>query len=456
MPAPSKAVIRAAKRNKTSALADIWASAEEMHYEKSLGVDLEGVIDEQQQTEQQQNLPRWLRNKQKKPKKDEADVYDPVNPSSEGYGEYRNREQIERQSKEVSMRQKEQIDHANQHMASQQQKQLQLHVSENAWYYRDNSSGAVQGPFSGDQMVGWRDAGFFPPTTPIRFGHGEMNEEFIPLSDVDFSAPMTPVAPPPPPPPPPPPAMRSNEAIEMAAVAYPSIDDVIAENNATELQPENGHHPHISETALAEPPPSDEEDNGDDNYAEVDMCLPPPSDDEENEIEECIPPPSDDEERDEYENNNGAATNGDEPPAYYPPPDDNIDVPYPVDDEAVEYPDTSYAYPNTDDAYGDTSYDNIPAVAPYPNEDTYEYDTVGATEESETKNASPPAEEKKKYDGDKAVIGFMPSHLRTKRAMPKKPAPKVTHAGVATMDTSKKNSVTEDYDKFMNEISAFK
>ncbi|KAK1745044.1 hypothetical protein QTG54_004335 [Skeletonema marinoi] len=49
MPAPSKAVIRAAKRNKTSAMADIWASTEEMQYEKSLGVDLEGALDEQQQ-----------------------------------------------------------------------------------------------------------------------------------------------------------------------------------------------------------------------------------------------------------------------------------------------------------------------------------------------------------------------------------------------------------------------
>ena len=209
-------------------MADIWASTEEMQYEKSLGVDLEGALDEQQQAEQQQNLPRWLRDKQKKSKKDEADVNDPVNPSSEGYGEYRNREQIERQSKEVSMRQKEQIDHANQHMASQDQKQQQLNASENAWYYRDNSSGAVQGPFSGQQMMGWRDAGFFPPTTPIRFGHGEMNEEFIPLSEIDFTAPVVPVAPPPPPPPPPP-ALGSNGDLEMGVVAYPSMDDVIVE-----------------------------------------------------------------------------------------------------------------------------------------------------------------------------------------------------------------------------------
>ncbi|KAL7437219.1 hypothetical protein ACHAXM_005518 [Skeletonema potamos] len=440
LPAPSKAVLRAAKRNKTSAMADIWASTEEMQYEQSLGVDLEGAIDDQQQL--QQNLPRWLRNKQKKSKKDEADVNDPVNPSSEGYGEYRNREQIERQSKEVSMRQKEQIDHANQLMTSQQKKQEQLKVSENAWYYRDNSSGSVQGPFSREQMLGWRDAGFFPPTTPIRFGHGEMNEEFIALLEVDFTAPTGQAAPPPPPPPPP-------FAPELAAVAYPSIDDVIVEENTLELQPyddDDGHKRHISEAELAEPLPSGEEDNGADNYAEVDMCLPPPSDDEGDEIEECIPPPSDDE-QDEF-GNNGTAANGDEIPSYYPH-GEITNVPYPVDDDVVDYPDTSYAYPNTDDAYGDMSYDNIPAVAPYPNAD----DT---TEDSETKAGLPPPEEKKKYDGDKAVVGFMPSHLRRKRPAPKKSAPKVVNATVTTAATSSKNSVSDDYDKFMNEITALK
>ena len=288
-------------------------------------------------------------------------------------------------------------------------------------------------------MMGWRNAGFFPPTTPVRFGHGNANEEFVALSEIDFTAPPIPVAPSPPLPLPPPPPLDSNTAAEFATVAYPSVDDAITEETTLEFQPNDDRLPHFSEAELAEPPPSDDEDN-DGDHAEVDICLPPTSDDE----EVCIPPHTDDE-QDESENIDDDAANGNDLPAYPPTENDY--------DNEVEYPATSlYAYPNTDDAYGEVQqYDTIPAIAPYPSEDTFGRNS--ASKNSETKDAIPPSEEKKKYDGDKAVVSFMPSHLRTKRAVPKKP-PVITK--VATADASKKSSVTDDYDKFMSEISALK
>ena len=238
----------------------------------------------------------------------------------------------------------------------------------------------------------------------------------------------------------------------MTAVAYPSIDDV-TEETTLQIQSDDGHQPYTSETELAEPPPSDtDEENNHDDYAEVDVCLPPPSDDED-EVDICVPPPSDDE-HDDLEEDNGGAENGDEVPAYLPPDEDIADVPYPVDDEA-DYPNT-YAYPDTNDAYGDIhqQYDSIPAVAPYPSEDAY--GSAGAIENDIAEdNDLPHIEEKKKYDGDKAVVGFMPSNLRGKNRIAPNKKPTMTKV-VATGDSPKKNSVADDYDKFMGEISALK
>eukprot|EP00580_Thalassiosira_gravida_P009768 CAMPEP_0201645388 /NCGR_PEP_ID=MMETSP0493-20130528/32015_1 /ASSEMBLY_ACC=CAM_ASM_000838 /TAXON_ID=420259 /ORGANISM="Thalassiosira gravida, Strain GMp14c1" /LENGTH=61 /DNA_ID=CAMNT_0048120307 /DNA_START=21 /DNA_END=202 /DNA_ORIENTATION=- len=61
---------------------------------------MEGTLDQQQP---QLYLPRWKRNKKNaKSKNDTADVNDPCCPSADGYGEYRQKDQIERQSKEVT------------------------------------------------------------------------------------------------------------------------------------------------------------------------------------------------------------------------------------------------------------------------------------------------------------------------------------------------------------------
>mmetsp|Transcript_3766 Transcript_3766/g.7722 ORF Transcript_3766/g.7722 Transcript_3766/m.7722 type:complete len:356 (-) Transcript_3766:50-1117(-) len=338
---------------------------------------------------------------------------------------------------------------------------------------------------------------------------------------------------PPPPPPPPPQTAQVAEAREIPpAVEAAWIKDNLA--NVPDVGPskplstnENQSEPNDSEAQLAEPPPSDDDERVHDadereGGTEVDMCLPPPSDDDEgeNEVAEanmCVPPPSDDEDlhaggeadiclpppsddengyddEDDNENvieeNQQLQNNQEGPVAYYPPPEDHVaDVPYPVDVEYplpdddgelaypadVEYPATDdlYAYHNTDDAYGEY---NIPAVAPYPTEHDADFGTVeGETiqdQHREIDNVVPPPveEKKKKFEGDKEIVGFMPTNLRvkrkngdaTKKAVSRQKqttaAEELQDANLKDEDGKKEKgySVADDYDKFMEEISALK
>ena len=433
------------------------------------------------------------------------DVNDPCCPSADGYGDYRDREQIERQSKEVAKLKQEQQDHVSQHFAkSTRSAPPAYNVQRQVWYYRDNTSGAMQGPFSGEQMMGWR--AFFSATTPVRFGH-DGGGDFVALAEVDFVEPPLPPVPVPPPPPPPEP-VKPGEATDVAS--YPVVRDDIddaddsAENELEQTPEEEAIMPPLtaedddlkpstSEADIAEPPPAHDED------AEVEMCLPPPSDDEDigeesgngPEVEMCLPPPSDDE-------NDADGVPEEEmclpPPsddedevgeASYPAvgeyhiPDDEDAVPYPAD---VEYPvDDDYPdmeYPDTSYAYGDAT--EIAAVAPYPTDDVdFGVTSDAVTEDQqqsggmqEVMHAMPPVEEKKKkeYAGDKAVVGFMPSHLRVKRTVAAKPTKKkktamakqsllLTSDSAPVEDGAKKQekySVADDYNKFMEEISELK
>mmetsp|Transcript_17420 Transcript_17420/g.35083 ORF Transcript_17420/g.35083 Transcript_17420/m.35083 type:complete len:646 (-) Transcript_17420:1444-3381(-) len=220
LPPPSKAVVRASKKK---AVADIWASQEEMEYHQGL----EGVAELQQQQlqlqQQQPYLPRWQRNKLNRMKikakeanggnanttnnnnkgNGEEQINDPCCPSADGYAEYRNREQIERQALDAKKKREEREKVAQQHVSQTQSGNTPYDIQQPAWYYRDNSTGAIQGPFSGYQIMTWKNAGFFPLKTPVRFGGS--GDEFVALSEVDFAvAPVSSSVPPPPPPPPPP------------------------------------------------------------------------------------------------------------------------------------------------------------------------------------------------------------------------------------------------------------
>ena len=434
-------------------------------------------------------LPRWKRNRKNKDKSNAGgkdgggDVNDPLCPSADGYGEYRNRDQIERQSKEVTMLQKEQQEHAAKHVAMQDEL---YNVKQSKWYYRDNTNGAIQGPCSGEQMLGWK--AFFPESTPVKFGE---DGDFDSLGGVDFNTPPVSVQQVPPPPPP---LDAEIDGPNDNGVDHNVTSTSEGEDGTGIVMPQLTHEDDVAEVAepLAEvdehdrqgadmcvPPPSDDEGSvaedaeqhdvndvtAQKDDPEVDECLPPPSDDEADgddggqEVGMCLPPPSDDE--DDYADHSDAQY-----PAVgeYPLPSDEEAVPYPVD---VEYPadDDAYGYPDTNDAYGDAAGGDMAAVAPYPSADDVVFGLANDDVGGESGVMPPAVEEmKKEYKGDKAVVGFMPSHLRVKRPVAKKPAkqkppPKQPPAETGAEPPKKEEarfSVADDYDKFMDEISDIK
>ena len=66
-------------------------------------------------------------------------------------------------------------------------------------------------------------------------------------------------------------------------------------------------------------------------------------------------------------------------------------------------------------------------------------------------------EEKKVYKGDKAVVGFMPSQLRVTRKETKPKKKPMTKQSFSQSDGGAQGkSVADDYDAFMDEISALK
>lgn len=53
------------------------------------------------------------------------------------------------------------------------------------WFYKDNTSGHEQGPFTAEQMQGWSRAGFFPPKTPVK---QTQSGAWQPISQVDWTS----------------------------------------------------------------------------------------------------------------------------------------------------------------------------------------------------------------------------------------------------------------------------
>ena len=107
------------------------------------------------------------------------------------------------------------------------------------------------------------------------------------------------------------------------------------------------------------------------------------------------------------------------------------DVPYPVDEEGdgdipypvdVVYPvdEGDYAYPNTDAAFDDADDDN---VAPYyyvdDDNDKNKKDNT-AHDNNELKDDTTVEAPKKKFKGDQALVGFVPSNLQVRRRGKKK------------------------------------
>lgn len=520
LPPPSEAVKRTLAKNKkkgkcsgASVAADIWASNEEIQYHDGLEGDV--ISDPAHHQLQQHRKGGHTSAQERKEKIDERDRFDPCCPSADGYGSYRSNKMIQQMAQGSGKKRKDRP----RGVSTEQPPQVV-----DRWYYIDNASGAVQGPFGSAMMVGWRNSNFFPPATPMRNGE---SGPFRPLSETDLEAPLRP-----PPPPLPPATLAQSENVDneeddkgleariralkgtskVSAAPVKSEGDVkgpclpsgahqaegegaldVNEDKGTAMPGvglETGPAKEVLEGAV--PAASDASLPGDNDAAVAPLALDSDS-----------PPPVD------YQ---VAENDGNVEPDAPAPDAEEEEVPYPVDDSYPvndEYP-ADNAYPVTD-SYGHGNNEeaadaDYPAVAPYPSLTAYpasdgDDNVVGAYPVGDAVGAYPidemvevadapsrPMEPPKKaYTGDKAVVGFVPSHLQVcRKSKPSSSAAKRKKSTAApippirnttepepltarllsngrkpkmnddSIGSKKSHSVADEYDKFMDEISALK
>ena len=421
-PPPSEAVLRVQRQlkgkglnNKHVLAVDIWGSTAE----ESVCYGNEDEEERAQQEQQRIHLEK-LNQRQQRAKmkfgKRKASNEDPVDnimdPTASGYTDYR------------AIPEKN-GSHSRQAIPETKKPKRQL-VDE--WFYKDNGNGDIQGPFTTNQMIAWYDAGFFPPSTPVRNG-SESNAVFKPLSNVNF-----------------------NNVLQ--SLQCDLNDDVEAEDDSIQARI----------AALKNDDKSDDMDKGvQDRIAAL----------KRGDINEASPDQSDKE-----DNLN----------PYPVPVDSEADlVPYPsLDDDVVQYPpfedeNDTMQYPVTteDDAYAtygtenDVSYsayplaDNETEYGSYPVPESQISESVIAPYPNETNNMPTSIErcdkestvQLKKFEGDRAVVGFVPSHLnKAKRSK----ATKIGNRNITTkreiepnskMKNMKNNSVANDYEAFMSDIA---
>jgi hypothetical protein len=397
LPTPSESVQRLNKKskNKKALNADIWASTDELLYDG----DLEGI--HEQKDKQELQYP----NRKKRKTSADDERFDPLCPADEGYSDYRSSEQIKRST------------------TGKKKKDVEGETSKCSWHYIDQV-GNIQGPFSSEQMSGWRQVGFFPDNTMVRNGNGT---EFVEISTID---------------------LMTGDLLHAENEPSQSIEDRIAALKAEHL-----------ETVV------DKEGGGvDDRIAALKAELKPPvesskeHDQEEARLEE-----------NQYLVHGPAIANNEAVPSYpvmdtkeeynyeYPVQEDDGEiqsVPYPVD---IDYPVDEF-YPDTNAAY-----------APYPNADAafhrngdeeefapYYYDSnfLKAEDDQVTDEVKAP---KKVYTGDSAVVKMVPSNIRNRRQkVSKSKKPILKKGDDPSKRTNDRKALTDDYEDFMLEVQALK
>ena len=397
LPTPSESVQRLNKKskNKKALNADIWASTDELLYDGNL----EGI---HEQTDKQE-----LQYPNKKKRKTSADDerFDPLCPADEGYSDYRSSEQIKRST------------------TGKKKKDVEGGTIKCSWHYIDQG-GNIQGPFSSEQMSGWRQVGFFPDNTMVRNGNGT---EFVEISTVD---------------------LMTGDLLHAENEPLQSIEDRIAALKAEHL-----------ETVV------DKEGGGvDDRIAALKAELKPPveSSKEHDQEEASL-------EQNQYLVDDPAIASNEAVASYpvmdtmeeynyeYPVQEDDGEiqsVPYPVDiDYPVDefYPDTDAAYapyPNTDAAFHGN--DDKEEIAPY----YYDSNVPKAEDNQVTDEVKAP---KKAYTGDSAVVKMVPSNIRNRRQkVTKSKKPILKKNDDPSKRTNDRKALTDDYEDFMLEVQALK
>jgi len=420
LPEPSFAVRRGKKSR--SLQADIWASTEELLLD---GLDPTGLDNNNNETieltttQQPTNTTTYKRTTHTKKN---FDLNDPCCPAGENYSEYR---------ADITLADTTTSNtpvHKKKTKVKAESKTVNQQPLVDQWYYKDSSCGATQGPFTTEMMMQWTLAGYFPPNTPIRNGETGV---FVPLSTIDLSvkcqnnnstssydATMDSRQ-----------LLHGDEGVEARLAALREEDPRIGTSSGVvtgTLSSTSAANPETFDLSTQQHYSSKEEHNDDDDIAH------------------CPYPIVTD-------------TNNPE-----------------VESEDVEYP-TDLYYPTYDDddddepaSYGQQPFENdLPAYPLHLENTTHHHVDII--------NVVPTQQPKAQYRGDKDVLAFMPSHLQVKRSNPpgegkKKKTHVPTTASVAntkpanTIGTSASTSVkrqlnsslTDDYEKFMEDINLLK
>jgi len=377
LPEPSLAVRRGKKSR--SLQADIWATTDELVYEGQQQLTTTTTTEEEEPIRRTNQETTHQQQKRKRSNKD-YDINDPCCPAGENYSDYRGDVVPNNSNKLV-----------------------------NRWYYKDSTSGTVQGPFTSEQMIQWKDAGFFPLHTPMRNGE---TGTFRALSCMDLTAPLS----------------SQNDLLELSN-GPEGVEARLAalRGEMTTVQPQEEMNTFAT---------VDNDIQKEEIHAEEEQTL----------LQKASP------------NNDGE----EEESAYYYPVDTNEllqqeevnDAEYPTD---LSYPvDLSYPIYEEDSASYVAANREIPVypvhhliIAP---------ENLNTTSEPIKKKVVP-------YKGDKDVVAFMPSHLQVKRQREDSGSIKKTKAANSNMTSYVHSlpqkattqpvatSVTDDYNNFIEEIN---
>jgi len=411
---PSESALRTARQLKVSvASVDIWGNEEEEEDGFLVGKDGEHATKNEYVP-----VPRF-----KKRKKLESGGGDAnLDPTAKHYTQYRK------------------VQASSSIQASSSSTSLPIPTSDlvDEWYYK--AMGSVNGPYSSQMMLDWSNAGYFPDDTPLR--NSSMGN-FLPFSR--YKAEFLNV-------------VRATTTTEDKRMNF---QDEIKEKDQQQQQPQQQQHDLMEQgeggvqariTALKQMKAQEQH--------ELENQAPSTTREKEHVDGSCMYPPS------EYTDDN----EGDDMIPSYPTAIDDSDdgiIPYPSLEEQNNDDLTVRNYPTSENPYILNCNEEIIgeyAIGSYP------IGNEGADYNAETESHLSQHQQQlrlKKFEGDRAALGFVPTNLhRTKiqktknqkqqQTLSKKKFYEQPSEDKPTQEVegrSKKSSVTDEYEQFMRDVN---
>ena len=410
---PSESALRTARQLKVSvASVDIWGNEEEEEDGFLVGKDGEDVTKNEYVP-----VPRF-----KKRKKLESGGGDAnLDPTAKHYTQYRK------------------VQSSSGTQASSSSTPLPIPTSElvDEWYYK--AMGSVNGPYSSQMMLDWSNAGYFPDDTPLR--NSSMGD-FLPFSR--YKAEFLNV-------------VRASSTTEEKRI---NVQDEMKEKDQQQQQQQQQHDlMEQGESGVRARIAALKQINAQEQH-EIENQAPSTTREKENGHVDgpCMYPPS------EYTDDN----EGDDMiPSYLTAVDESDDgiIPYPSLEEQNNDDLAVHNYPTSDNPYilndNEEMIDEC-AIGSYPiGDEGANYNTVMESYLSQHQQQP----RLKKFEGDRAALGFVPTNLhRTKiqktktqkqqqKLYKKKLYEQPSEDKPEAEGRTKKSSVTDEYEQFMRDVN---